>query len=62
MRRLASRGVFAFSFIGVFLLLLLLLSLNSSRASIRTRSEPLWARCLLGPDGDELGRHLKDGL
>src|SRR5258708_8213515 len=28
---------------------------DSSRASIRTRSEPLWARCLLGPDGDELG-------
>jgi len=28
---------------------------DSSRASIRTRSEPRWARCLLGPDGDELG-------
>src|SRR5216684_4230684 len=28
---------------------------DSSRASIRTRSEPLWARCLMGPDGDELG-------
>src|ERR1019366_1751179 len=28
---------------------------DSSRASIRTRCEPLWARCLMGPDGDESG-------
>ena len=42
----------------MFLLLLLLLLLHllllSSRASIRTLSEPL-ARCLLGPDIDEMG-------
>jgi hypothetical protein len=57
-----SQGVFAFSFIGVFVFAVafgfelhlgLLCALEVSR---------WWARCLLGPDDDEWGCYLKHGL
>jgi len=54
----------AFLFLLLLLLLFLLLLLlwllpflchGFISASIRTRWEPLWARCLMGPDKDETG-------
>ena len=51
--------VFAFAFSLVAFLFLQLPFVRvfeaSSRASIRTRLEPLWARCLMGSDRDESG-------
>jgi hypothetical protein len=46
---------FVFSLVAFLLLLLSFVFLDSSQASIRTRCEPLWARCLMGPDKDEFG-------
>jgi hypothetical protein len=46
---------FVFSLVAFLLLLLFFVFLDSSQASIRTRCEPLWARCLMGPDKDEFG-------
>jgi hypothetical protein len=48
-------GVFVFAFAFVVAVAFLPFSSDSSRASIRTRCEPIRARCLMGPDKDELG-------
>jgi hypothetical protein len=50
-----SQGVFVFSFIGVFAFAVAVVSGIHLGLLSALEVSRFWARCLLGPDGDELG-------